>query len=162
MVCGAFFGSEHHSEARKPYVFLWFLNSDFDFWQNHFLHMFYNGYFTFARVQNRHSETIGKQSWNGCFLGQKCVLTSIWDRKTNGFWTTILTFGKVAFCICFIMVISLLPECKIVTQNRYVLNGLRSIFRLGAPFGGSETICFPMVFEQRFWLLAKSHFAYVL
>ena len=40
----------------------WFLNNDFDFLQSRILHMFYNGYFTLARVQNRHSETTGKQS----------------------------------------------------------------------------------------------------
>ena len=116
----------------------------------------------FSQCRKTHWKTLWIPWSNGWFLGQKSILTSIWDRKTNGFWTAILTFGKVAFCLCFIMVISLLPECKIVTQNRYVLNGLRSIFRLGAPFGGSQTICFPMVFEQQFWLLAKLHFAYVL
>ena len=159
---GAFFGSEHPLEAPKPHFFLWYLNSDFDFWQSCILHMFYNGYFTLARVQNRHSESLCSKLFGEHFSARSTLWRLRNQMFSYGFWTAILTFGKVAFCICFIMVISLWPECKIVTQNRYVLNGLRSIFRLGAPFGGSETICFPMVFEQRFWLLAKSLFAYVL
>ena len=162
MVWATFLGQNDHSDLRFAYEILWFFDGDF-----RVSHFAFRSNFSAARSTSEKNKNASLESLCFKWFAEHFSARSTLRRLANhmfscGFWTAILTFGKITFCICFIMVISLLPECKIVTQNRYVFNGLRSIFRLGAPFGGSETICFPMVFEQRFWLLAKSHFAYVL
>ena len=92
---------------------------DFRFLQFAILHMIYKAYSIFAKVKKRDADSLCQASREA----PKVVPGPIWELANHCFHkgssASFSTFVKMRFCICFIMVISLLQECKIDIRKPY-------------------------------------------
>ena len=162
MVWWCLFGRLDPLDLNLDLRFAWCRDVDFCFLRLAIFHWFYNAYFTFARVQKHTPKPLGKQSSNGRFLGQSTPRTSISIYDLPGAAKSIFAFCDLRFSIGFIMLISLLQECKNTLpnpqENKAQMEDFWAKVLLGPPF--RSTIC--LVPRSRFLLFAIYDFPLVL
>ena len=146
MVWGAFFGSEHPSEARKPYVFLWFFDGDFRVLHFAFRSNFSAAHSTSEKIKNASLESLCFKWFGGCRNGPRDLLRCIPSYESPRRRATILQSEILSVAPGR----SKFPLCKIDVQKPYDFLSQMDDFWVKSPFWPPFDTGNHVVSERRF------------